>query len=42
VSINLLGPLAHGDRKTLANAAQNAIAETLASSRGPTPLYPAR
>jgi len=42
VTVNLLPPLAHGDRKALANAAQIAIAETLASSRGPTPLYPAR
>ena len=39
VTVNLLEPLAHGDRKSLANAARNAIAETLASSREPTPLY---
>ena len=39
VTVNLLAPLPRGDRKALANAARNAIAETLASSREPTPLY---
>jgi 1-acyl-sn-glycerol-3-phosphate acyltransferase len=39
VIINLLPPLKHsGDRKALANAARDAIAESLASSRGATPL----
>jgi 1-acyl-sn-glycerol-3-phosphate acyltransferase len=39
VTINLLPPLERtGDRKALANAAREAIAQTLASSRGPTPL----
>ena len=42
VTVRLLAPLAHGDRKSLATAARNAIAETLASSREPTPLYAAR
>jgi lyso-ornithine lipid O-acyltransferase len=42
VTINLLPPLERsGDRKILANAARQAIAETLASSQGATPLYPA-
>jgi len=39
VTINLLDPLTRsGDRKALANAAREAIAETLASSRGAAPL----
>ncbi len=39
VTINLLAPLEHSaDRKVLANAARDAIAESLASSRGVTPL----
>ena len=39
VTINLLPLLERtGDRKALANAARDAIAETLASSRGVTPL----
>ena len=42
VTVNLLAPLAHGDRKTLAAEARNAISETLASSREPTPLYATR
>jgi lyso-ornithine lipid O-acyltransferase len=42
VTVRLLAPLAHGDRKSLATAARNAITETLASSREPTPLYAAR
>lgn len=42
VTVHLLSPLAHsGDRKALAHAAREAIAQTLASSRGDTPLYPA-
>ena len=42
VSITLLPPLERtGDRKALALAAHQAIAKTLASSRGATPLYPA-
>ncbi|HET7816212.1 MAG TPA: lysophospholipid acyltransferase family protein [Sphingomicrobium sp.] len=42
VTVHLLPPLWHsGDRKQLAHAAREAIAETLASSRGSTPLYPA-
>jgi 1-acyl-sn-glycerol-3-phosphate acyltransferase len=41
VTVHLLPPLAHsGDRKALANATRDAIAETLASSHGATPLYP--
>ena len=39
VTINLLDPLTRsGDRKALANAAREAIAQTLASSRGAAPL----
>jgi 1-acyl-sn-glycerol-3-phosphate acyltransferase len=39
VTINLLPPLERtGDRKLLANAARDAIAKTLTSSRGTTPL----
>ncbi len=42
VTVTILPPLERsGDRKTLARAAQAAIAKTLASSRGATPLYPA-
>jgi len=42
VTVHLLPPLRHsGDRKQLASAAREAIAEMLASSRGSTPLYPA-
>ena len=42
VIVNLLPPLERtGDRKALANAAREAIAETLASSQSATPLYPA-
>ena len=41
VTVHLLSPLRHsGDRKALALQARDAIAETLASSRGVTPLYP--
>ena len=41
VTINLLPPLQrNGDRKALAHAARKVIAETLASSRSATPLYP--
>jgi 1-acyl-sn-glycerol-3-phosphate acyltransferase len=41
VTVNLLPPLDRtSDRKALANAAREAIAEVLASSRGPAPLYP--
>ena len=39
VTVNLLTPMPRGDRKALAIAARNLIAETLASSREPTPLY---
>ena len=43
VTINVLPPLDRsGDRKLIAQQARDAIAETLASSRGATPLYPAR
>ena len=42
VIVNLLKPLPHGDRKVLAAAARNAIAETLASSRELSPLYATR
>jgi len=39
VTINLLDPLTRsGDRKALANAAREAIAQTLASSRDAAPL----
>jgi lyso-ornithine lipid O-acyltransferase len=39
VTVNLLPPLERtGDRKALANAARQAIEQTLASSRGDTPL----
>ena len=42
VTVNLLPPLKHsGDRKEIARAARQAIAETLASSRSASPLYPA-
>ena len=42
VTVHLLPPLKHsGDRKQLANAARDAIAQTLASSRASTPLYAA-
>jgi 1-acyl-sn-glycerol-3-phosphate acyltransferase len=42
VTVTILPPLERtGDRKALARAAQAAIAKTLASSRGATPLYPA-
>ena len=42
VTVHLLEPLpASGDRKALAQAAREAIAQTLASSRRATPLYPA-
>ena len=41
VTVNLLPPLDRtSDRKALANAAREAIAETLASSRAAAPLYP--
>jgi len=41
VTVHLLPPLAHsGDRKRLAAEAREAIAQTLASSRAATPLYP--
>ena len=41
VIVNLLPPLDRtSDRKALANAAREAIAETLASSRAAAPLYP--
>ena len=41
VTVNLLPPLDRtSDRKALAKAAREAIAETLASSRGAAPLYP--
>jgi 1-acyl-sn-glycerol-3-phosphate acyltransferase len=41
VTVHLLDPLPHsGDRKALAQAAREAIAETLASSQRATPLYP--
>jgi lyso-ornithine lipid O-acyltransferase len=41
VTIHLLPPLDRtSDRKALAHAAREAIAQTLASSRGPAPLYP--
>ena len=41
VTVNLLPPLDRtSDRKALANAAREAIAEVLASSRGAAPLYP--
>jgi 1-acyl-sn-glycerol-3-phosphate acyltransferase len=41
VTIHLLDPLDRSvDRKALAHAAREAIAKTLASSHGPTPLYP--
>jgi 1-acyl-sn-glycerol-3-phosphate acyltransferase len=42
VTVHLLPPLERtGDRKALARAAREAIAQMLASSREPTPLYPA-
>ena len=42
VTIRVLEPLAHsGDRKQIALAARDAIATSLASSRGSPPLYPA-
>ena len=42
VTVHLLRPLRHsGDRKALAQQAREAIAQTLASSRRATPLYPA-
>lgn len=42
VTVHLLPPLRHsGDRKQLAHAAREAIAQMLASSRASTPLYPA-
>jgi len=42
VTVNLLPALERGgDRKALANAAREAIAQMLASSRGASPLYPA-
>ena len=42
VTINVLPPLDRsGDRKLIAQQARDAIAETLASSRRATPLYPA-
>ncbi|NUT00604.1 MAG: 1-acyl-sn-glycerol-3-phosphate acyltransferase [Sphingomonas sp.] len=41
VTVHLLPPLDRtSDRKALAQAAREAIAETLASSRGSAPLYP--
>ena len=41
VTVNLLPPLDRtSDRKALANAAREAIAQVLASSRGAAPLYP--
>lgn len=41
VTVHLLPPLDRtSDRKALAHAAREAIAETLASSRGAAPLYP--
>ena len=42
VTVRLLAPLEHSDRKTLATEARKAITETLASSREPTPLYATR
>ena len=41
VTVRLLAPLDRsGDRKSLARAAREAIAKTLASSPGGSPLYP--
>ena len=41
VTVHLLPPLDRtSDRKALARAAREAIAETLASSHGRAPLYP--
>jgi 1-acyl-sn-glycerol-3-phosphate acyltransferase len=41
VTVRLLPPLDRsGDRKSLANAAREAIAKTLASSHRASPLYP--